>query len=179
MKITPINIVSFEGEWRTETVRTHPDLMGGSSIDYKRTHIYHPDADESQESIQAVLKAMRKKFSGTNKTTHVSTKPPLLHRTCFYENTVKLGKRLLTKQKTTALESEQKTLVIRLQKITEQLKLKPSQRKISVPTKRKRKNAEPKISFKKLTSQSAKDTITKIISGLKPKAPRRKPIRVM
>lgn len=149
MNITPINLISFKGEWRTKDVtkrrapfEEHED----------RTWTYHPDADETPESVQKAIAEKKAQFEGRRKMTKETLGGGDYFTVHHYKNIVKdkPGKRFLSPEKTAELQQEQKTLVKRLREITKTLKRKPSE---SEPT-----------------------TKTKTVKPAKPKAPRVKDV---
>lgn len=142
MNITPINAVSFKGEWRTKDVYKAPRSFEIGK-EFKRLHIYHPDANESEIDIAMKMFEKDNEFSGANKVVRKPVNSGLANCINTCTHVVKLGKRLLSKEDVQIFTIAQKVLRAkyneigeRLAQISETLKLQPKPVKSKAPRKR-------------------------------------------
>lgn len=109
MNITPINAVSFEGEWRKRKVCIEENRVGtiGNNY-YKIVHTYHPYADESPSEIKKTIAEKQAEFA---KAEPIKVNAAI-DGSDFYSKVVneKLGKTLLSSKAVTRLKSKQAKL---------------------------------------------------------------------
>lgn len=109
MNITPINAVSFRGEWRKRKVCTKKDSIGMIGRDYfSIIHTYRPYADETPSEIAKAIAEKQAEFAKA-KPRYDGIGPDLTH---VYRKVVneKLGKTLLSPKATTKLKAKQAKL---------------------------------------------------------------------
>lgn len=105
MNITPINAVSFKGEWEIKEAQVNRSKIGHWC--FNRFHIYHPYPNEPEIDIAIKLEQMAQKYSGKRRI----TKTPVGEVINFhYINFVKLGKPSIAKKEAAELTKKQARL---------------------------------------------------------------------
>lgn len=161
MNITPINAVSFKGEWRKRQVCTRESRVGTIGNNYYNiVHTYHPYADESPSEIKAAIAEKQAEFAKAKpKIVEVALDGDDIYRKVVDEE---LGKTLLSPQQTAKLEKQKADLMAKkgrltrqltrvskkIAEITGQLALKPKVKPMT--PRRRRKIAELRRAFPKL-----------------------------